>query len=365
MLGGDISASATPDAVIVETSALSDKAPEMFALMSEVIRQPNFPSAEVELRRSNMKAELDQARAESDHLALVTFDRKIFKGHPYAAAAAPTDASIARLSRELVLTAYKKIMTPVGAHLIIAGDIQKEAVEKIIADQFGTWSGAEAPADTPAVAAGIGAQRQIYLFDRPKSSQTTLIFGNLAVREDNPAFFDFLVANCILGGFSSSRLNREIREKHGYTYGIWTELDHRLNASVFHVRTSVRTEVTEPAMKAIFNELKKIRLKNPQIEEVDAAKAYLSGKMALRMETQHGIVQAIVHQKIMRLPDDFYDHYVERINAVTLPGIQRAASTFMRPDEMTVAVVGDAQKIRHALAKMSARPLTLVSSDGE
>ncbi len=114
LYGGEISAGASPDATYVETSALSDKTGAMFDLLSEVVREPSFPEAEVALRKANMQAELDEERGESDFLSGVAFDRKIFAGHPYAADT-PTDASIARLSRDRVVAAYAKLFTPRGA----------------------------------------------------------------------------------------------------------------------------------------------------------------------------------------------------------------------------------------------------------
>ena len=207
MFGGYLGAGASPDATYVEASALSDKADAMFALLSEVVREPSFPEAEVSLRKANMQQELDESRAQSDFLSGVVFDKKIFAGHPYASAT-PTDASIARLNRERVLAAYRRLLTPRGAILVLVGDLTAARARSLVGERFGMWSGGEPAADAPPVSAPK-AERRVYLLDRPKSTQVSFNLGNLAAREDNPAYFDLLAVNGVLGGSFSSRLVRD------------------------------------------------------------------------------------------------------------------------------------------------------------
>lgn len=363
LFGGAVTGGAGPDAMFVETSALSDKADAMFALLAEVVREPSFPEAEVALRRANMKEELSADRAESDFLAKVAFYKKVFAGHPYSVTA-PTDASIARIDRPRIFAAYKKIFTPQGATLVIVGDLTQVQAKTFIDARFGSWKGGPAPGDVPAAPA-IVRERTVFLMDRPKSSQVSYILGNLAAREDNPAYFDLLVINGVLGGSFSSRLVRDIREEKGYTYRIGSRLDHRLSGSVFRISTPVRNEVAGPALEAIFDHLKQIRESGPTADELAQAKSYLAGSFARSLETQDGIIQAVIHQKMMRLPADYYDRYVERVMAVSVESSARAALTFIRPEEMTVIAVGDASKIHDDVAKFSSRPLATVNIDGD
>jgi zinc protease len=335
----------------------------MFSLLSEVVREPSFPEAEVALRKANMQQELDESRAESDFVSGVVFDKKIFAGHPYAAGT-PTDASIARLNRERVAAAYKKLLTPRAAILVLVGDLTAARAKALVASSFDAWSGGEPPADVPPVPAPK-TERSAYLFDRPNSAQASFILGNLAAREDNPAYFDLLVVNGVLGGSFSSRLVRDVRESKGYTYDIDSGLEHRLTGSVFSIRTPVRTEVAGPALKEIFAQLKDIREKGPTAAEIAQAEAYIAGRFARRLETQSGVAGAVLHQKLMRLPEDFDDRYVERVLAVTPASARRAARTFMRPDEMTVVAVGDAAKLRPVLAGFSAKRVAAVTVDGD
>ena len=363
LFGGSLSAGAEPDSIVLRATALADKADAMASLLAEVARSPSFPEAEVALRRANMKEELAAARAESDFLAGVAFYKKVFAGHPYAVTA-PTDASIERISRERVAAAYKRLFTPKGALLVIVGDLTRAGAEDLVARHFGSWRGGPSATDAPPVTTA-GAERSIYLLDRPNSSQVSFLLGNPAVREDNPAYFDLLVANQVLGGSFSSRLMRDIRETKGYTYGISSRLEHRLTGSLFKIRTPVRTEVAKPALEAILGHLDRIRGEEPSAEELTQAKAYLAGSFARSLETQSGLADAVLKLRLRRLPDGWYDSYVERVQAVTGAGARRAAQVFIRPGELTVVAVGDAAKLSPVLAGFTEKPVIKVGQDGD
>ncbi|MDD5302144.1 MAG: pitrilysin family protein [Elusimicrobia bacterium] len=362
LFGGSLSAGAEPDSIVLRASALADKADAMASLLAEVARSPSFPEAEVALRKANMKEELAASRAESDFLASVAFYKKVFAGHPYAVTA-PTDASIERVSRESVAAAYKRLFTPRGALLILVGDISRHDAEALVVRNFGTWQGGPAAKDAPPVAAAK-AERTVYLLDRPKSSQVSFMLGNPAIREDNPAYFDLLIANQVLGGSFSSRLVRDIRETKGYTYRIGSRLEHRLTGSLFKIRTPVRTEVAEPALAAILDHLDKIRKGDATADELRQAKAYLAGSFARSLETQDGVADAVLKLRARRLPADWYDSYVDRVQGVTAAGARRAAEVFIRPDELTIVAVGDASKAASVLAKFTKKPIVTVDQDG-
>ncbi|MEK7232443.1 MAG: pitrilysin family protein [Elusimicrobiota bacterium] len=362
LFGGALSADAEPDLVVLRASALAGKADAMASLLAEVVRSPSFPEAEVALRKANMKEELAASRAESDFLSGVTFYKKVFAGHPYAVTA-PTDASIERINRERVVAAYRRLFTPSGALLIIVGDISRPDAESLVIKNFGTWQGGPAAKDAPPVAS-VKAERRVYLLDRPKSSQISFILGNSAIREDNPAYFDLLIANQVLGGSFSSRLVRDIRETKGYTYRIGSRLEHRLTGSLFKIRTPVRTEVAGQALAAILDHLDKIRKGEATAEEIKQAKAYLAGSFARSLETQAGVADAVLKIRASRLPADWYDAYVDRVQAVTAAGAKRAAEVFIRPDELTIVAVGDASKAAALLSQFTKKPIVAVDQDG-
>ncbi|MEK7858824.1 MAG: pitrilysin family protein [Elusimicrobiota bacterium] len=361
--GGSLQASAGADSVSVETYSLSEFTGRMLDLLAEVARTPSFPESEVALRKKNMQEELNLQRGESDFLASLIFRKRIYAGHPYGATS-PTDASIARLSRQRIVEAHRRLFTPDGSVLVLVGDITAEKAKTELAARFGDWKALPRPPDAPAVMQQAGVRR-VYLFDRPGSAQVSLFLGNLSIREDNPRYFDLLLANHILGGSFASRLVSDIRESKGYTYTISSRLEQMLTAALFRVRTPVRSEVVGPALEAIFDHLKRLREKPVAPEELLKAKTFLAGSFARSLETQAGLAAALLRLKLRRLPDDYYDRYVASIQAVTAEGVLSAAQDFIRPDEMAVVAVGDAAKVKAVLSAFSKEPVVPVDQDGE
>jgi zinc protease len=361
--GGAIAASAGPDSVTLESYCLSDAAERMFSLMAEVAVTPSFPQAEVTLRRKNMLEELNVSRGEPDFLASVAFFKKLYAGHPYAVTA-PTEASIARIDRRRLVAAHRSLFTPKNAVLVVAGDITRSRAQAYLKKYLGVWKGKEGPADVPAVKVAPSARR-VFLVDRPGSAQVALFLGNMAVRQDNPDYFDLLVANQVLGGSISSRLAQDIRETKGYTYRIGSRLEHRLTSAIFRVRTPVRNEVLEPALEGVFEHLARLRSKAVTAEELEKAKSFLAGSFARSMETQEGVAEAVLRTQMHRLPPDFYDTYVQRVQAVTAAGVLRAANNFITPSEMVVVAVGDGAKIKDILAKFSPGPVVVLDQNGD
>jgi zinc protease len=361
--GGAISAEAGPDDIVLGSYCLSGFADRMFALMAETARAPSFPTAEVELRRKNMSEELRINRSEPDFLAGVAFYKKLFGRHPYAVTA-PTDASIERITRARLIKAHRRLFTPRNAVLVIVGDIAPERAKALLQAHFGSWRGPLGPAAAPAVPT-LARKRRVYIVDRPGSVQTSLILGNIAMREDHPDYFNYLVANQVLGGSFGSRLVQDIRESRGYTYRIGSRVETRLTTGIFRVRTPVRNEVVAPALAAILEHLERIRDKQVSGEELDKAKNYLAGSFARNLETQDGLAGALLHVQLRRLPPDYLDTYVRKVQAVKAADVERAAATFIRPSELVIVAVGDSVQIKEPLRRFSEGPVVSVDDNGD
>lgn len=361
--GGYINCEADGDSVTLGAGGLSSKLDEIISLMAEVARSPSFPEDEVGLRRANMLAELKAARAEPSFLASVAFRKRLFAGHPYAVTA-PTEKSISLISRQSVRQAYRSLVAPREAVFVLVGDVSAEALKASLERHFGAWEGA-ASAGAASDAPSAAEARRVYLLDRPGSSQVTLVLGNRSAREFDPDYFDLLVANQALGGSFASRLVQDVRETKGYTYSIGSRLQHQAAASWFAVSTPLRSEVMGPALDLVFEHIERLRAKPLSSEELEKAKSYLAGSFARRMETQAGVLGAVVRMKRHRLPSDFYDSYVERVQAVSVEGARRAAELHMRPGEFMLVAVGDQKEIRDGLARFSTEPVTDLNEDGD
>ncbi len=338
-MGANLSAGANSDYTIVAASALSKFNEEILDLMAEVVLQPSFPENEVELAKQNTKESLRQQRAQPSFLASEMVSRVMFGEHPYAIVA-PTPESIDRSSREEFVKFHREKLVPNSAVFIVVGDVQYERIVRRLESLFSTWErGADLVTDFPAPPART--RRTAYLVDRRGSAQSNIVIANSGIVRTSPDYFPMLLMHTVLGANASSRLFMNLREEKGYTYGAYTNLDARRTAGTFRATAEVRTPVTGDSLKEFFYELERIRNEVVSEKEIRDAKSYLTGVFPIRLETQEGLTDQLVQIKMLNLPDDYLQHYRDRVQAVTAAEIQRVANKYVKPDEAAVIVVGD------------------------
>ena len=338
-MGANLSAGANSDYTIVAASALSKFNEEILDLMAEVVLQPSFPENEVQLAKQNTKESLRQQRAQPSFLASEMVSRVMFGEHPYATVA-PTPESIDRSSREEFVKFHREKLVPNSAVFIVVGDVQYERIVRRLESLFSTWErGADLVTDFPAPPART--RRTAYLVDRRGSAQSNIVIANSGIVRTSPDYFPMLLMHTVLGANASSRLFMNLREEKGYTYGAYTNLDARRTAGTFRATAEVRTPVTGDSLKEFFYELERIRNEVVSEKEIRDAKSYLTGVFPIRLETQEGLTDQLVQIKMLNLPDDYLQHYRDRVQAVTAAEIQRVANKYVKPDEAAVIVVGD------------------------
>ena len=338
-MGANLSAGANSDYTIVAASALSQFNAEILDLMAEVVLQPSFPENEVELAKQNTKESLRQQRAQPSFLASEMVSRVMFGDHPYAIVA-PTPESIDRSSRDEFVKFHQKNFLPNNAVFIVVGDVQYDEIVKKVEALFSTWErGADVVTNFPAPP--VRDKRTAYLVDRRGSAQSNIVIANSGIVRTSPDYFPLLLMHTVLGANASSRLFMNLREEKGYTYGAYTNLDARRTAGTFRATAEVRTPVTGDSLKEFFYELNRIRTDLVSEKEIGDAKSYLTGVFPIRLETQEGLTDQLVQIKMLNLPDDYLQHYRDRVQAVTVAEIQRVANKYVKPDEAAVIVVGD------------------------
>jgi zinc protease len=338
-MGASLSAGANSDYTIVAASALSQFNEEILDLMAEVVLQPSFPENEVELAKQNTKESLRQQRAQPSFLASEMVSRVMFGEHPYAIVA-PTPESIDRSSRAEFVKFHRDKFVPNSAVFIVVGDVQHEAIVRKVESLFSTWErGTELVTDFPAPP--VRTERVAYVVDRRGSAQSNIVIANSGILRTSPDYFPMLLMHTVLGANASSRLFMNLREDKGYTYGAYTNLDARRTAGTFRSTAEVRTPVTGDSLKEFFYELDRIRDEVVSEKEIRDAKSYLTGVFPIRLETQEGLTDQLVQIKMLNLPDDYLQHYRDRVQAVTAGEIQRVANKYVKPDEAAVIVVGD------------------------
>lgn len=342
-LGAHISANSSQDNTIIAASALSLYTSDILRLMSEIVLYPTFPESELNLYKQNTIENLKFQRSQPGFLADEQMSRVVYGSHPYSITS-PTQEDIEKLSRDKLAQFHAQKFVPNNAILIVVGDVKREDILEEISKTFGDWkqgSVEETKFDVPPAREKVTAT----IVDRSGSAQSNIVLANLAIERGHPDFFAVLVMNQILGSGGSSRLFMNLREEKGYTYGAYSSFDMRRQAGAFEATAEVRTAVTGDSLKEFFFELNRIRDEKVSEEELKDAKNFLTGVFPIRAETQEGLTNLIVSQKLYDLPADYLQTYREKIAEVTIEDVNRVAKNYITPEKIAIVIVGDAEEI--------------------
>ena len=238
---------------------------------------------------------------------------------------------------------------PAGTTVLIVGDITAADARRAVERALGGWSVAAPRRSAAKFATTRPAQPRVILVDRPGSVQSAIRVGGGAVSGADPDYIPLEAVRSVLGGGFNSRVNMNLREKHGYTYGAFTSLDARRGAGTFYISSSVRTNATDSALVEAVNEYKRIAAEAIPSEELTGALAPVIGGFPSSVQTVQGLrgrLQTLIERQ---LPLDYYATYRERLAAVTPADAQRAARKHLTPEAMTIVVVGDLSKIEQPI----------------
>ena len=343
-MGATLSAGANSDYTTIAASSLTSFHDEIFNLLADVALHPSFPENEVKLIKENTKESLRQQRAQPSFLATEMVSRIIFGQHPYSNIA-PTLESLEATTRQKLVDFHSSKFVPNNAVLVVAGDVDADALIQKAEALFKDWSPGELQSDNfPSPPARTS--RSAYLVDRHGSAQSNIVIANgRGIMRTSPDYFPMLLMHTVLGANASSRLFMNLREEKGYTYGAYSSLDARRTAGSFRVSAEVRTPVTGESLKEFFYELDRIRNEPVATKELDDAKSYLTGVFPIRLETQEGLIEQVVQIKMLGLPDDYLQTYRQEIQDVRSEELQRVANEYIRPDEAAIIIVGDGEEI--------------------
>ena len=343
-MGATLNAGANSDYTTIAASSLEIFHERIFDLLADVTLNPSFPENEVKLIKENTKESLRQQRAQPSFLATEMVSRIIFGRHPYSHIA-PTLDSLEATTRESIVEFHRSQFVPNNAVLVVAGDIDPDALIQRAEGLFADWSGGELARDS-FPEPPKRTSRAAYLVDRPGSAQSNIVIANGGgITRTSPDYFPMLLMHTVLGANASSRLFMNLREEKGYTYGAYSSLDARRDGGSFRVSAEVRTAVTEDSLKEFFFELGRIRNEPVSEKEIEDAKSYLTGVFPIRLETQEGLIEQIVQIKMLGLPNNYLETYRQKIQDVQIDEVQRVANKYIRPDEAAIVIVGDGAEI--------------------
>jgi predicted Zn-dependent peptidase len=363
-LGADLNASSGIDSSAIRLHVPVARLAEALPIMADVAMRPTFPAEELERQRQQRLTNLLQARDEPATIASLAFSRVLYgPEHRFGTATMGTAATIKAFTPADLTSFYRGAFRPENATLIVVGDITPDRVLPLLEKSFGGWT---APASTAAQvtmpATPQPVRRQIYLVDKPGAPQSQIRIGTIGVARSTTDYFPIQVMNTILGGSFSSRLNLNLREKRGYTYGASSGFDMRLTPGPFSAQAGVQTDKTAESLTEFFNELNAI-LKPVPAEELARAKNYVSLRFPSSFETTGDIARRLEESVVYKLPDDYYSRYVQNIEAITAADVQRVAQKYIQPERLAVIVVGDRKTIEPGIRALNLGTIASVAID--
>jgi predicted Zn-dependent peptidase len=350
-MGGTLDASIDSEDVRLRGSALSPSLPDLLALLGEVLAEPAFPKAEVEIERARKAQEVLLQRSEPAVVARVALKRRLFGDHPYAGGL-PDPGDVAGVTAAELRRYYRSRVTARGGLLVLVGDLRPAKALDAAEGALGSWAGATAGRPLPALPAIEPGP--MVLVDRPGAAQSNVRIGGPALTRLDAGLPALQMANMIFGGYFSSRLVENIREKKGYTYSPRSWIDHLPLGSRFNVSADVGTAVTAPALLEIRYEMGRMATLPVTAEELDSARRYLIGTTALSTQTQSGLADYLFALAIAGLGFDYLRQLPKRLEKVTVDEVQDAGARYLAPARLPTVIVGDVAAIRASLETLDA-----------
>lgn len=347
----------------VEFTTLTKMVGPALDLVASLVQAPAFPEDEVARLRNQQVAGILQRRAEPRGFANELASRFIFSPEtPFSRPLGGLSSTVGTLTRDDVRAYHDAFYTSSGAALVIAGNIDPAQVRDQAEAVFGAWRGVALPPLEVAVRPRSTSLEAV-IVDRPGAVQSEIRVGHLGVPRNTPDYFPITVMNTILGGAFSSRLNLNLREKHGFTYGVRSSYVMRRRRGPFLVSTAVQTEVTGAAIREILGELSRIRGEPVRPEELDDARQYVAGTFPLPLQTTDGVAARLSELIIYDLPDSYLEEYAERTLAVSADDVLAAAREYLDPEGATVVVLGDAARVRDQLEEAGITAIEVIAQE--
>ncbi|HAT33285.1 MAG TPA: peptidase M16 [Janthinobacterium sp.] len=363
-LGAFLGTGSSADASNAEVLSLKANFGAALDLLADVVQHPTFPDAEVERQRASRIGALAQERESAPAVAARVQAAALYgAAHPYGYGELGTEAALKATSRADLQTFWRQHYLPNNAALVVSGDITEAELKTLAEASFGAWARADVAPAAPAVVATTKAR--LVLVDKPGAPQTAVRVAAIGPDRKTPDFAQLQVLNAALGGLFTSRLNTNLREEKGYTYGVHSHFQYRRAPGPFSIDASIRTDVTGPAVAEMFKEVRDM-IAHP-MKPGELANARNSQVLSLpgQFETNKGVGASMANTYIYDLGLDYYAKLPQRFAAVTGAQVQAAAQKYLRPEQLIVIGVGDKAKIEPQLNALKLAPIEYRDADGK
>ncbi len=350
--GGAIGSGSSADSSSVNASGLSWRADALLDLLSDVAIHPAFREEEIARLRQRRITAILQQKDSPGMLAGKVFLHEVYGDKsPYGYVESGTEQSTKQTTRDDMVDFYKSGYGPKNAALVVAGDLTQTQLQALAQKYFGGWTGAATKQSPPQVSATT--ERRIVIVDKPGSPQSVVQIGHVGLDRKSPDYASVTVMNAIFGGLFSSRINLNLREAHGYTYGASSRFDFRRGQGPFSIASMVRTDATAPSVSEVFKEVDKMRATQPTPEEMTMAKESYVRNLTSIFETTQATAGTMSSLFVYGLPLNYYAQLPRQIEAVSPEVVEQMAQKYLWPDKMLIVVAGDRAKIEPGLKELN------------
>lgn len=365
LLGGQISTTIGGESGAIRFTVMKDKLQPMLDLVNDMMLHPTFPEAALERLRGRSIVGLAQLRDRTSGIASIVFPKLLYTtNHPYGRT--PSEASYKAITRADLEAFHRAYYTPGHAEITVVGDVNPADVKRMLDRAFADWpAGGSVPSFSypPVPAPG---PTTIYLVDKPGAAQSTFAIGEVGPPRNTPDYYALRVLNSFFGELFQSRLNADIREQRGYSYGVFSRFAYGRGPGPFEAGGDIVTAKTDSALIEFMAQLRGIRGGRPITDaEMTAARNALIQSLPAQFASDAAVNAAITSIYANGLARDYYQNFVKQVNAVTKDDVLRAARKYIDPEHLVILIVGDRAKIEAPLAATGIAPIVRLSVEGE
>ncbi|HVS32279.1 MAG TPA: pitrilysin family protein [Thermoanaerobaculia bacterium] len=351
LLGASVGAGADWDATYVSVDVLGRNAEPTLEILADVTFRATLPPDGFERVQNERLTEIIQQKDEPAAIAGKRFASLLYGAGVYGSPVIGTAESVSRIALDDARRFYATHFIPNNSSVVVAGDITPGDAVKMVERDFAAWKREAEPPRPTVMPQKIEASR-VYIIDRPQAVQSEIRIGHAGVPRSCQDYFPLSVMNALLGGVFNSRINLNLRERHGYTYGARSTFAFRRQAGPFVVAAPVRNEVTRESVSEVLAELRRIRTGDIEDRELNDTKNYLTGVFPATVQTSSDVAGRLVDMELYGLPEDYFDRYRENIAAVGRDEIARVADKYIDPERALIVIVGSAKQIREPLGAL-------------
>jgi zinc protease len=351
MLGASFNVSADNDLINMSLQTLSENFDRSLDLFSKVLLKPAFKTDDFHREKKKLITRILQSKDEPEYLADEIFNRIVLgKSNNYSFPVLGYDDTVESISINDVINHYSKFFSPSNSFLIVVGDLIQNELMHLLNKYLSDWQ--DNQNNFPVSTLSTEQNKKIYIYNKEGSVQTEIRVGHISPKRNQKDFFQRYILNTILGGQFTSRINLNLRERNGYTYGATSRFQYFKDTAFFEVSTSVGIENTTNALTEILFELDNIH-KGATDKELEFAKSSITKKFPLNFETYRQIASGVAGKILFGLPNNYYDSYIENVNSVSKSEVDNAANEFILNDKLSIVLVGDKNLLLPKLGKLN------------